>query len=159
MSGDLYSGRVLELAADIPHVGTLGAPQGRAMKVSRLCGSQVQVDVVMSQGLVSEFAIDPKACALGQASASVLSRNIIGASKDEVEKARDALKAMLKEGGPPPAGRFWELRYLQGVADYPPRHTSVLLAFEAALSAIDDALSEGNLHEVGDASCASPSYP
>lgn len=159
MSVDLYSGRVLELAADIPNVGTLRAPHGSAMKVSRLCGSQVQVDVAMTHGLVSEFAIDPKACALGQASASVLARNIVGASRDEVERARDALKAMLKDGGPPPAGKFWELRYLQGVADYPPRHTSVLLAFEAAVSAIDTALSDSNMHDAADASCASPSYP
>jgi NifU-like protein involved in Fe-S cluster formation len=140
MSSDLYSGRVLELAADIPHVGTLTRPQGRAHKVSRLCGSEVSVDVIMDGALVCEFAIEPKACALGQASASVLARNIIGVGRTEIATARDQFKAMLKEGGPPPDGFFWELRYLQAVADYPPRHTSTLLAFDAALEAIDQAL-------------------
>jgi NifU-like protein involved in Fe-S cluster formation len=140
MSSDLYSGRVLELAAQIPHVGKLSNPDGRALKVSRLCGSEVSVDVKIKNALVTEFAIEPKACALGQASASILARNIIGLSHADIARARDQLKAMLKEGAPPPDGAFWELRYLQPVADYPPRHTSVLLAFEAALAAIDVAV-------------------
>jgi NifU-like protein involved in Fe-S cluster formation len=140
MSSDLYSGRVLELAADIPHVGALAAPQGRAHKVSRLCGSEVNVDVIMDGDIVADFAIDPKACALGQASASVLARNVLGASRSDILCARDTFKAMLKDQGPPPDGRFWELRYLQAVADYPPRHTSTLLAFDAALDAVDQAL-------------------
>jgi NifU-like protein involved in Fe-S cluster formation len=140
MSTDLYSGRVLELAAEIPHVGTLANPQGRSHKVSRLCGSQISVDVMMDGQVVADFAIEPKACALGQASASVLARNIIGASRHEVAMARDAFRAMLKEGGPPPADAFWELRYLAAVADYPPRHTSTLLAFDAAIEAIDQAI-------------------
>jgi NifU-like protein involved in Fe-S cluster formation len=140
MSSDLYSGRVLELAAFIPHVGTLAQPQGRAMKVARLCGSEVCVDVSMDGHVVREFAIEPKACALGQASASILARHIIGATRDDIANARDSFKAMLKDKGPPPQGAFWELRYLQAVADYPPRHTSALLAFEAALEAIDQAI-------------------
>lgn len=140
MSHDLYSGRVLELAAEIPHVGTLAYPQGRSLKVSRLCGSEVSVDVTMDGQIVSDFAIEPKACALGQASASVLARNIIGVSRDQVASARDAFRAMLKEGGPPPQDFFWELRYLAAVADYPPRHTSALLAFDAAVEAIDQAI-------------------
>jgi NifU-like protein involved in Fe-S cluster formation len=154
MSSDLYSGRVLELAAFIPHAGTLGEPMGRAQKVSRLCGSVVSVDVVMEDAKVTAFAIEPKACALGQASASVLARNIIGLGRDDVALARDQLKTMLKEGGPPPDGYFWELRYLLPVADYPPRHTSVLLAFEAALSAIDMALERIEPQEIADKSCA-----
>jgi NifU-like protein involved in Fe-S cluster formation len=140
MSSDLYSGRVLELAADIPHVGTLASPHGHAHKVSRLCGSEVSVDVIMHGTIVSDFAIEPKACALGQASASVLARNIIGLSRDDIVRARDALRAMLKDRGPPPEGFFWELRYLAPVADYPPRQTSTLLAFDAALEAIDQAI-------------------
>jgi NifU-like protein involved in Fe-S cluster formation len=148
MSNDLYSGRVLELAAMIPHVGSLADPGGQALKVSRLCGSEVSVDVMMDGDLVSAFAIEPKACALGQASASVLARNIIGLGRAEIAKARDQLKAMLKDNGPPPDGFFWELRYLQGVADYPPRHTSVLLAFEAALAAIDQAIEAHALTEI-----------
>jgi NifU-like protein involved in Fe-S cluster formation len=146
MSSDLYSGRVLELAAYIPHVGTLEAPHGHGHKVSRLCGSEVSVDVKMTDGIVSEFAIDPKACALGQASASVLARNIIGVDRAQVATARDQFKAMLKEGAGPPDGSFWELRYLQAVADYPPRHTSTLLAFDAALEAIDQALAAKAAH-------------
>jgi NifU-like protein involved in Fe-S cluster formation len=141
MSTDLYSGRVLELAAEIPHVGSLDHPQGRSHKVSRLCGSQVTVDVMMAGQVVSDFAIEPKACALGQASASILARNIIGASRDDVVAARDSFRAMLKSGGAPPADAFWELRYLAPVADYPPRHTSALLAFDAAVEAVDLALS------------------
>jgi NifU-like protein involved in Fe-S cluster formation len=140
MSNDLYSGRVLELAADIPNVGTLPNPQGRAHKVARLCGSTVSVDVIIDGQIVSDFAIEPKACALGQASASVLARNIIGISRDEIARTRDIFRAMLKEGGSPPDNVFWELRYLQAVADYPPRHASTLLAFDAALEAIDIAI-------------------
>lgn len=140
MSSDLYSGRVLELAASMPHVGTLEHSQGRAQKVSRLCGSEVSVDVIMHGDVVLDFAIEPKACALGQASASVLARNIIGVSRDDVAKARDSFRAMLKSNGPPPDGFFWELRYLAAVADYPQRHTSTLLAFDAALEAIDQAI-------------------
>jgi NifU-like protein involved in Fe-S cluster formation len=140
MSTDLYSGRVLELAAEIPHVGTLANPQGHSHKVSRLCGSQISVDVIMDGQVVADFAIEPKACALGQASASVLARNIIGVSRDAVASARDAFRKMLKESGLPPTGTFWELRYLAAVADYPPRHTSTLLAFDAAVEAIDQAI-------------------
>jgi NifU-like protein involved in Fe-S cluster formation len=140
MSTDIYSGRVLELAAQIPHLGSLPDPQGRARKVSRLCGSDVGVDIIMTGNIVSDFAIEPKACALGQASSSILARNIIGVGRDEIAYARDSLRAMLKEGGQPPIGPFWELRYLEAVADYPPRHTSVMLAFDAALEAIDQAL-------------------
>jgi NifU-like protein involved in Fe-S cluster formation len=143
MSSDLYSGRVLELAAFIPHIGSLDAPHGHGHKVSRLCGSEVSVDVKMDGDLVSAFAIDPKACALGQASASVLARNIIGVGRAQVATARDQFRAMLKDGGSPPDGFFWELRYLQAVADYPPRHTSTLLAFDAALEAIDQAIAAG----------------
>ena len=137
MSSDIYSNRVLELAAGIAHVGRLNAPDGTAHRVSRLCGSEVTVDVRLSNGVVSGFAIDPKACALGQASAAVLASGILGATPAEVREARDSLAAMLKAGGAPPQGRFWELRYLQPVADYPPRHTSTLLAFEAAVAAIE----------------------
>jgi NifU-like protein involved in Fe-S cluster formation len=145
MSADLYTGRVLELAADIPHVGSLPHPHGRSKKVSRLCGSEVSIDVMVDAQTVTDFAIEPKACALGQASASILARNIIGASRDEVERARDGFRAMLKQGGPAPDGVFWELRYLQAVADYPPRHTSALLAFDAALEAIDNAISANEI--------------
>jgi NifU-like protein involved in Fe-S cluster formation len=95
---------------------------------------------MMDGQTVTDIAIEPKACALGQASASVLARNIIGVSRDEVARTRDIFRAMLKEKGAPPDNAFWELRYLQAVADYPPRHASTLLAFDAALEAIDSAI-------------------
>ena len=138
---DLYHNRVLELAADIPHVGRLDDAHGSATKLSRICGSTVRVDVKLAEDgeTVSEIAVDPKACALGQAATAILAANAIGATYDELVEARDQLRAMLKEGGPPPRGRFWELRHLEGVRDYPPRHASTMLAFEAVLEAFETA--------------------
>ncbi len=133
---DLYHPRVLELAADIPHVGHLDAPDGASTKVSRVCGSIVTVEIKLADGKITDIAVFPKACALGQASTAVLAMNAIGATPAEVLEARDGLRAMLKEGGAPPKGRFWELRHLEGVRDYPPRHTSTMLAFDAAAEAL-----------------------
>lgn len=139
---DLYHNRVLELAASIPHVGQLPDAHGSAEKVSRICGSTVRVDIKLSEDrqTIKAIAVDPKACALGQAATAILSTNVIGAATDEIVAAHDALKAMLKENAAPPEGRFWELRHLAGVADYPQRHTSTLLAFSAAVAAIETAL-------------------
>ncbi|MEQ8557799.1 MAG: iron-sulfur cluster assembly scaffold protein [Henriciella sp.] len=141
MSAELYHNRVLELAANIPHVGTLPDADASVEKVSRVCGSIVRVDIRLSEDgeTVEAIAVEPKACALGQAATSVLAENIVGARVEDVLSARDALRAMLKDGGEPPAGRFAELRHLAGVADYPPRHTSTMLAFEAACEAIETA--------------------
>lgn len=136
---ELYHPRVLELAADIPHVGRLDAPDGAAIKVSRVCGSVVSVELKLKDGVVSEIAVHPKACALGQASTSVLAQNAIGATPAEVRDARDALRAMLKDRAAPPTGRFWELRHLEAVRDFPPRHASTMLAFDAAVEAIEKA--------------------
>jgi NifU-like protein involved in Fe-S cluster formation len=133
---ELYHPRILELAADIPHLGRLAAPQGSATKVSRVCGSIVTVDVRLAGEKIEAIGVEPRACALGQASAAILAREAVGASIDEVLAARNALHAMLKEGAAPPGGRFWELRHLEGVRGYPARHASTLLAFEAALEAI-----------------------
>ena len=135
MIDDLYSAKLLALAANMPRAGRLPAPQGSAEKVSKLCGSRVVVDVVIEGGRVADFAQDVKACALGQASAAVLGAHVIGASVAELEAARDALKAMLKQGGPPPEGRFADLKVLAVVRDYPPRHASTMLAFEAVVEA------------------------
>jgi NifU-like protein involved in Fe-S cluster formation len=135
MIDDLYSARILRLVANIPHAGRLSAPDASAEKMSKLCGSKVTVDVAVTDGRVSAFAQDVKACALGQASAAVLGANVIGASLEEIETARDALKAMLKQGGPPPQGRFGDLQVLEVVRDYPARHASTMLAFEAAVEA------------------------
>jgi NifU-like protein involved in Fe-S cluster formation len=136
---DLYHPRIMELAADIPHVGRLDAPDGASTKVSRVCGSVVTVELKLKDGVVSEIAVHPKACALGQAATGVLALNAIGATPGEIRAAREALRAMLKEGGPPPAGRFWELRHLEGVRDYPARHASTMLAFDAAVDALEQA--------------------
>ncbi|MGH6952346.1 MAG: iron-sulfur cluster assembly scaffold protein [Vitreimonas sp.] len=136
---DLYHPRIMELAADIPHVGRLDAPDGAATKVSRICGSVVTVELKLRDGVVSEIAVHPKACALGQAATGVLALNAIGASAQEVRDARDGLRAMLKEGAAPPNGRFWELRHLEGVRDYPARHASTMLAFDAAVDALEQA--------------------
>ena len=144
---ELYHNRILELAAGIPHVGRLADAEGSVTKVSRVCGSVVHVDLKLDDAgeTITEIAVDPKACALGQAATSILAEHAVGASISEVIAARDGLKAMLKEGGPPPEGRFWELRHLEPVADYPPRHTSTLLAFEAAVAAIEEALASRGL--------------
>ena len=141
---ELYHNRVLELAAGIPHVGHLDHPEGSVTKVSRVCGSVVHVELTLDEAgeTVTDIAVDPQACALGQAATAVLAEHAVGARVEEIVAARDALKAMLKEGGAPPEGRFWELRHLQGVADYPPRHASTMLAFEAAVAAIEEALAK-----------------
>lgn len=135
MIDDLYSRRILKLAAEMPHAGRLAAPQASAEKVSKLCGSRIVVDLSLTDGVVSDFAQEVHACALGQAAAGVLGAHVIGASVSELESARDALKAMLKSGGPPPTGRFAELANLRIVRDYPARHASTMLAFEAAVAA------------------------
>lgn len=139
MSDDLiqlYSGRILELAADIPHLGRLPDPQGSAKRRSPLCGSTVTVDVALKDGRVETFAQDVKACALGQAAASVMGRALAGRNLAEVEAARDALRAMLKEGGPVPAAPFEGFEVLLPARDYRNRHASILLPLEAAAEAM-----------------------
>ena len=141
MIDDLYSDRILALAANMPRAGRLALPDGSAERVAKLCGSRIVVDVVMAGGRIGDFAQDVQACALGQAAAAVLGANVIGASVSEIEVARDALSAMLKSDGPPPGGRFADLAVLEPVKDYPARHGSTLLAFEATLAAVRDAQS------------------
>lgn len=139
MTDDLYSNAVLRLAADIPRIGRLERPHASVRKVSRLCGSEVELDVVVQSGRIADLALRVKACALGQASAAILARAGIGASLRELELARDSLKAMLKQSGPAPRGRFAELQLLQSARAYPARHQSVLLAFDAAVEAVSTA--------------------
>ena len=140
---ELYHARVLELAAGLEHVGRLRAPEGTSTKVSRVCGSTVTVDLTLDGDVISDFAIEAQACALGQAAAGVLAMRAIGATVAEVIAARDGLSAMLRQGAPAPTGRFWELRHLEGVRDYPARHASTMLAFEAAVAAIEMARAKG----------------
>jgi NifU-like protein involved in Fe-S cluster formation len=135
MIDDLYSGRILALAANMPRAGRLAAPDASVEKVAKLCGSRIIVDVCLKDGRVADFAQDVKACALGQAAASILGAHVIGATPDEIEVARDAFRAMLKQGGAPPEGRFSDLSMLEPVKDYAPRHASTLLAFDATVEA------------------------
>jgi NifU-like protein involved in Fe-S cluster formation len=135
----LYSGRILALAADIPHAERLEAPSVSVKKRSPLCGSTVTVDLQLEEGRISAFGQDVKACALGQASASILGRHAIGRTRDEIEKARDQLKAMLKSDGPVPDAPFGDYEVLLPARDYKNRHASIMLALEATLAAFDEA--------------------
>ncbi|NWE53998.1 iron-sulfur cluster assembly scaffold protein [Brevundimonas sp. P7753] len=141
MIDDLYSARILSLAANLPHSGRLAAPQGSAERVAKLCGSKAIVDVTLDdEGRIRDFAQAVKACALGQAAAGVVGESILGASASEILEARDAMLAMLKSGGDGPDGRFEGLRVLKQVADYPARHASTMVALEATLDAVNQAL-------------------
>jgi NifU-like protein involved in Fe-S cluster formation len=135
----LYSTRILALAADIPHLGRLPHPQGSARRRSPLCGSTVTADVVVRDGRIAEFAQDVKACALGQASAAVLGAVAVGRSLPELQGARDALRAMLKDGGPVPEPPFGGYEVLLPARDYKNRHASILLALEAICEAAEAA--------------------
>lgn len=135
----LYSDRILGLAANMPRAGRLQQADASAERISKLCGSRVIVDLVLEDGQVADFAQEVKACALGQASAAVLGAHVIGASVAELQLARDQLSAMLKAEGPAPQGRFADLAVLEPVKDYPARHASTLLAFEAVLAAAREA--------------------
>ena len=135
----LYSGRILALAADIPHLGRLPAPQGSARRRSPLCGSTLTADVVLKDGRVAEFAQEVRACALGQASAAIAGGAVIGRSLAELRAARDALAAMLKDGGPVPPAPFDGYEVLLPARDYRNRHASILLALEAAVEAAEQA--------------------
>ena len=137
MIDDLYSTRILTLAANMPRAGRLAQPAGTAERTAKLCGSTIVADVILdASGHVTDFAQDVRACALGQAAAAVLGAQAIGADLAEIVSARDALRAMLKADGPVPAGRFSDLAVLQPVKDYPARHASTLLAFEACVDAV-----------------------
>lgn len=141
MIDDLYSARILTLAANLPHAGRLAAPEGTAERVAKLCGSKAIIDVVLDDaGRVAEFAQDVKACALGQAAAGVLGESVLGSTVAELLETREAMLAMLKSGGEGPSGRFEGLRVLKQVADYPARHASTLVAIEATLEAVQAAL-------------------
>jgi NifU-like protein involved in Fe-S cluster formation len=144
MSGEtdlikLYSQRILALAADIPLAERLPDPQVTAKKRSPLCGSTVTVDLRVEDGRIAAFGQDVKACALGQAAASVLGRNVIGRTREEIARARDELRAMLKENGPAPSPPFDAFEVLMPARDYRNRHASILLALEATLAAFDEA--------------------
>jgi len=134
----LYSGRILALAADMPNTTRLSAPDATAKKRSPLCGSTVTVDVQVKDGVITGFGQDVKACALGQAAASVVGSAVLGLTETEIQTGRDALHGMLTAGGPVPAAPFADLAVLEPAKDYKNRHASILLAFDATLAALAD---------------------
>jgi NifU-like protein involved in Fe-S cluster formation len=137
MLNDVYNKRILELAGNIPRLGRLSSPDATATAHSKLCGSTVTVDLKMDGDTVTDFAHDVKACALGQASSSIMARNVIGAKADDLRQLREDMRKMLKENGAPPA-RWEDLAVLEPVRDYKARHASTMLTFDAVVKAIDD---------------------
>ncbi len=134
---DLYSQRILEIAANQPIPGRLASPDATARKVSRVCGSSIEVDIAVSGGAIIGYGHKISACALGQTSAAIVATNIVGTPVAEFRALREAMTAMLKANGAPPAGRWADLAYLEPVRDYAPRHTSTLLVFDAVADALD----------------------
>jgi NifU-like protein involved in Fe-S cluster formation len=137
MINDIYNTRILELAADIPRQGRLAHPDATATVNSKLCGSTVTIDLAMKDGKISDFAHEVKACALGQASSSIMARHIIGSTPEELREVRRVVRAMLKENGTPPTGKWADIAVLEPVRDYKARHASTLLTFDAVIQAID----------------------
>jgi NifU-like protein involved in Fe-S cluster formation len=138
MLNDVYNRRIIELAGNIPRLGRLTAPDASATAHSKLCGSTVTIDLKMDGDEVTDFAHEVKACALGQASSSIMARNIVGAKADELRSLREAVRKMLKENGVPPAeGKWADIAVLEPVRDYKARHASTMLTFDAVVDAIE----------------------
>ena len=137
MLNDVYNDRILELAGNIPRLGRLEAPDASATAHSKLCGSTVTVDLKLAGGEVADFAHDVKACALGQASSSIMASHVIGSKPDELRKLRETVRKMLKENGPPPSGKWADIAVLEPVRDYKARHASTMLTFDAVVNALD----------------------
>jgi len=146
MLNEIYNKRILALASDIPHGERLAAPDASATAVSKLCGSKVTVDVKLDGDKVVEYGADVKACALGQASSSIMARHVIGASAEELHAVGAAMRAMLKEGAEPPreiyGGKWKDLEVLEPVREYKARHASTLLIFDAVEEAVEAALAK-----------------
>jgi NifU-like protein involved in Fe-S cluster formation len=137
MLNEIYNKRILELAADIPRLGRLPEPDATATAHSKLCGSTVTVDLRVHGDRVTDFAHEVKACALGQASSSIMARLVVGSTAEELRTVREAMRRMLKEGASPPGGRWEELKVLEPVRDFKARHASTLLTFDAVVNALD----------------------
>ncbi len=137
MLNDVYNRRILELAGTIPRLGRLDSPDASATAHSKLCGSTVTVDLKMEGDTVTNFAHDVKACALGQASSSIMARNVVGATADELRALREGVRKMLKENGAPPTdGKWTDIAVLEPVRVYKARHASTMLTFDAVVDAI-----------------------
>ncbi|WP_018044033.1 iron-sulfur cluster assembly scaffold protein [Methylobacterium sp. 88A] len=147
MLDDIYNRRILELAADIPRLGRLDAPDASASAHSKLCGSTVTVDLSVKDGTVTDFAHEVKACALGQASSSLMARHVVGAKADELREVRDTVRRMLKENGPAPQGEWADLAVLEPVRDFKARHASTLLTFDAVVNALDQVAAKAQAAE------------
>lgn len=137
MLTDIYNQQILELAGNIPRLGRLASPDATAKAHSKLCGSTIIVDLVMDNGKVVDFAHDVKACALSQAAASIMARNIIGSTGAELRALRDQVRAMLKENGPAPGGKWADIGILEPVRDFKARHASTLLTFDATVDCVN----------------------
>ena len=137
MLNEVYNSRILELAGNIPRLGRLADADASATAHSKLCGSTVTIDLKMNGGVVTDFAHQVKACALGQASSSIMARHVVGSNAGELREMREAVRRMLKENGPPPSGKWSDIAVLEPVRDYKARHASTLLTFDAVVSAID----------------------
>ena len=136
MINDIYNKRIIELAGNIPRLGRLADPDASATAHSKLCGSTVTVDLKMDGGVVTDFAHDVKACALGQASSSIMARHVIGSNATELRELRETVRKMLKENGKPPEGKWADIAVLEPVRDYKARHASTMLTFDAVVDAI-----------------------
>jgi NifU-like protein involved in Fe-S cluster formation len=136
MIDDVYNAKILGFAGNIGRLGRLAEPDATAKAHSKLCGSTVVVDLKMRDGVVTDFAHDVKACALGQASSAIMAQHVVGATTDELRDVRETMLKMLKENGQPPQGRFADLKYLEPVRDYKARHASTMLTFDAVVDAI-----------------------
>ena len=139
MLNDIYNRRILELAADIPRLGRLPQPDASATAHSKLCGSTVTVDVKVDGDRVVDFAHDVKACALGQASSSIMARHVVGSTAQELQEVRTAMRRMLKENGAAPGGKWEDLAVLEPVRDFKARHASTMLTFDAVVDAVERA--------------------
>ena len=134
---DLYSGKILDLAGNALQPPRLPHPHATARKVSRICGSVIEVDIAVENGVITAYGHDLSACALGQTSAAVVAREIVGTPISEFRNLRQTMHDMLKSGGAVPSGRWSDLRYLEPVRDYPARHVSTLLVFDAVAAALE----------------------
>jgi NifU-like protein involved in Fe-S cluster formation len=137
MLNEVYNRRIIELAGNIPRLGRLDTPDASATAHSKLCGSTVTVDLKMAGDEITDFAHEVKACALGQASSSIMASHVVGARADELRRLREDVRKMLKENGAPPGeGKWSDIAVLEPVRDYKARHASTLLTFDAVVDAI-----------------------
>ncbi len=151
MLNDVYTKRIIELAGNIPRLGRLPAPDATATAHSRLCGSTVKIDLKMDGPVVTDFAHDVKACALGQASSSIMAAHVVGSNAAELRELRETVRRMLKENGAPPQGKWADIALLEPVRDFKARHASTLLTFDAVVDAIGQIEARTNTKTTGNA--------